>query len=105
MSVWIYEGHLGGLYTSDYPISQEDLYCEQCGDSDWEIGCFDTFADFLEYYGGNIAVDEGDSGFDLDFVISSVMYSFEDNLTREEAADIVRAARKEMEEDNNVQSD
>lgn len=97
MSVWVYEGHLGGLYTSDYPIDQEDLCCEQCGDSDWEIGCFETFADFLKYYADNICVDDGDGGFDLDFVISSVGYAFDDTLTREEAADIVRTARKEME--------
>jgi len=99
MSVWVYEGHLGGLYTSDYPEDPEDLYCEQCGDSDWEIGYFETFADFLKYYADNIHVDEGDGGFDLDFVISSVMYSFDDELTREEAANIVRAARKEMEDE------
>lgn len=99
MSVWVYEGHLGGLYTSDYQEDPKSLYCEQCGDSDWEIGCFETFADFLEYYADHICVDEGDGGFDLDFVMSSVMYSFDDSLTREEAADIVRAAKKEMEED------
>ena len=97
MSVWVYEGHLGGLYTSDYPVPDEELYCETCGDSDWEIGVFGTFAEFLKYYADNIHVDEGDGGFDLDFVISSVMYSFDDILTREEAANIVREARKETE--------
>jgi len=35
----IYENHLdGGLYTSDTELSWEQLYCEQCGDSDWPIG-------------------------------------------------------------------
>ena len=36
--MYIYEGHMGNLYTVDYPLEYEDLYCEQCGDSDWLIG-------------------------------------------------------------------
>lgn len=36
--MYIYEGHMGSLYTSDYPLEYEDLYCEQCGDSDWLVG-------------------------------------------------------------------
>lgn len=31
---YVYESHLGGLYTSDYELDYDDLYCEQCGDSD-----------------------------------------------------------------------
>ena len=37
-----YEGHLGGLYTSDDVLDYEDLYCEECGDSDWLIGYAET---------------------------------------------------------------
>ena len=37
----IYESHLGGIYTTDEPQDWDDLYCEQCGDSDWEIGYVD----------------------------------------------------------------
>lgn len=41
--MYIYENHLGGgLYTSDYELDYEDLYCEQCGDSDGYIGEADT---------------------------------------------------------------
>ena len=36
--MYIYEGHMGGLYTSDEPLDYEDLYCEECGDSDQLIG-------------------------------------------------------------------
>lgn len=35
MSLYIYESHCGGLYTSDQPMSNEELYCEECGDSDY----------------------------------------------------------------------
>ena len=44
----IYEGHLGGLYTSDYVLDYEDLYCETCGDSDTYIGYADTREDAWE---------------------------------------------------------
>lgn len=41
--MYIYENHLdGGLYTSDYELDYEDLYCEQCGDSDSYIGEAET---------------------------------------------------------------
>ena len=53
MSVYVYESHLGGLYTSDDYISYDELYCEQCGDSDYEIGSFDTFEEFLRCYADN----------------------------------------------------
>lgn len=40
--MYIYENHLSGnLYTSEYPLDYEYLYCEQCGDSDWEFGRYD----------------------------------------------------------------
>lgn len=43
--MYIYEGHLGGLYTSDTYLDYEDLYCEQCGDADWCIGYAATRAE------------------------------------------------------------
>lgn len=98
MSVYVYDSHLGGLYTLDDYISSDELYCEQCGDSDYEIGQFDTFEEFLRYYADNICVDPWDGGYDIDLVISDVGYAFDDNLTKEEAANIVRAAKKEMED-------
>lgn len=99
MSVYVYESHLGGLYTSDDYIPFDELYCEQCGDSDYEIGEFDTFEDFLKSYADNIYVDDGDGGYYLDVVMSDVGCAFDDNLTREEAASIVKAERKELEDE------
>lgn len=99
MSVYVYESHLGGLYTSDDYIPYDELYCEQCGDSDYEIGQFDTFEEFLKYFADSIYVNLGDGGYSLDLVISDVGYAFDDNLTKEEAANIVRMAKKEMEDE------
>lgn len=36
--MWIYQSHMGGLYVEDEHLGFKDLYCEECGDSDWEIG-------------------------------------------------------------------
>lgn len=40
--MYIYEGHMGSLYTSDYLLDYQDLYCETCGDCDFLIGFADT---------------------------------------------------------------
>lgn len=33
--MYLYESHLGGLYTMEDIRSYDELYCETCGDSDW----------------------------------------------------------------------
>ena len=43
--MYIYEGHMGSLYTDDSILDDENLYCEQCGDSDWLIGYAATRAE------------------------------------------------------------
>ena len=47
--MYIYESHMGGLYSSFESLDWDDLYCEQCGDSDWEIGNFETAEEAWEY--------------------------------------------------------
>ena len=46
--MYIYEDHLGGLYTSVHELSYEETYCEQCRDSDWLIGYAANRADAWE---------------------------------------------------------
>lgn len=36
--MYIYEGHMGGLYVSNEPLDYEQIYCETCGDRDLLIG-------------------------------------------------------------------
>ena len=48
--MYIYEGHMGSLYTSDEPLDYESLYCEECGDSDWLIGYANTREDTWNLY-------------------------------------------------------
>lgn len=51
--MYLYEGHLGGLYTTCEILDFEELYCESCGDSDWLLGEFETeqeLRELLLYY-------------------------------------------------------
>lgn len=40
--MYIYASHMGGLFASSNELSYEQLYCEECGDSDSLIGEADS---------------------------------------------------------------
>lgn len=46
--MYIYENHMGGLYTSEEELDYDVLYCEQCGDSDSLIGTADSIDEAWE---------------------------------------------------------
>lgn len=89
--MYIYEGHLGRLFVSDYPLSFEECYCEQCGDYDWEIGSFNNPQEFLRYYADSVAID-GNGGYALEDVFEWVLDYFDEEIDEEEAIKIVRDA-------------
>ena len=94
--MYIYEHHMGHLYTSDYPLDYGDLYCEECGDSDWLIGeantreeawellkdDVDTFdetichvcslADDLDYCNDECENYQNGGGWDYDYVLKFI---------------------------------
>ncbi len=37
MIKYLYENHLGGYYLSDEELDYDDLYCEQCHDTDFLV--------------------------------------------------------------------
>ena len=65
--MYIYEGHMGSLYTSNHELSYKDLYCEQCCDSDWYIGYATTRAEAWELLKDKTDID-GSGGWDYDYV-------------------------------------
>ena len=65
--MYIYQGHLGGLYTSDEYLDYDDLFCEQCGDSDLLIGYATTRAEAWELLRDDTNIN-GSGGWDYDFV-------------------------------------
>lgn len=65
--MYIYEDHMGGLYTSDRELNYEEIHCEQCGDTDWLIGYAATKEDAwrLLKYNTNVG---GCGGWDYDYI-------------------------------------
>lgn len=73
---YLYEGHLGSLYTDDDLCDFDDLYCEQCGDSDSLIGEFETVADFWNLIKDNCDIN-GSGGWSLQYVYPLIVSEFD----------------------------
>lgn len=97
--MWIYQGHLGDLYASDYSISSDDLYCDTCGGVDWELGNFDDAESLIISMADEIAVD-GSGGWCLDYITEFVNETFSTDLAQCDVADLVRQNRTPEEEDD-----
>ena len=65
--MYIYQGHLGSLYTSDECLDYDDLYCEQCGDSDWLIGYAATKEEAWDLLTDYTDID-GSGGYSYDYI-------------------------------------
>ena len=96
--MFVYENHLGGLYCTDYEQDWDDLYCEQCGDSDDYIGCFDSAKDVLAYMADDIDVDNS-GGWILEMLLEDLK-SFDDVPSLAEAEDIVRKNKSQEDEED-----
>ena len=75
--MYIYQGHLGSLYTSDEYLDYDDLYCEQCGDSDWLIGCATTRAEAWELLKDGVNIN-GSGGWDYNYVCDFINANWEE---------------------------
>jgi len=78
--MYYYESHLGGIYTAEEALDYEDLYCEECGDSDTVLGYFESFREFLINYADNfymywdlkVVIDDIEPEFDYNEALSIV---------------------------------
>lgn len=77
IKIYIYEGHMGNLYTSDEPLDYDELYCEQCGDSDWLLGYAETKEEAWELLKDETNIN-GSGGWDYDYVLNFINENFED---------------------------
>lgn len=96
--MYIYESHLGGLYTSEYLYDYDELYCEECGDCDREMGNFESAVDVLAYMADDIDANDGHGGWCIDMLLEDLAV-FDDVPTLEEAIKIVKENRSKDEED------
>lgn len=72
---YLYEGHMGGLYTSDYYINPDELYCEQCGGSDWLLGEYETLNEFWDLIESKCDINGG-GGWCLQYVYPIMISEF-----------------------------
>ena len=73
--MYLYESHMGGLYTSENELDYEYLYCEQCGDSDWLIGEFDTIEEYWNLIKDDCSTN-GSGGWNLQYIYSEMCSEF-----------------------------
>ena len=74
--MYIYENRLGGLYTADELIDDEQLYCEECGDSDMLVGYAETREAAWELLKDDCDID-GSGGWDLEYIQHFLDENFE----------------------------
>ena len=75
--MYIYESHLGNLYTSIYELDYDELYCEQCGDSDWLIGCATTKEEAWDLL-MNYTDINGSGGYSYDYIQTFINTNWEE---------------------------
>lgn len=96
--MYLYESHQGdGIFASDERLTWDDVYCEICGDIDWELGNFDNVEDALEYMSDQIAVRPGDGGYKLDAILENLNAIFGENVAKDDARDIILKDRAKWE--------
>lgn len=73
---YLYESHLGKLYISDYYINDDELYCEECGDSDWLLGQFDSIEEFWNLIEDKCDIN-GSGGYSLQYIYPKLVNEFD----------------------------
>lgn len=73
---YLYEDHMGGIYFTERPLNSNELYCKQCGDSDWPIGSFETIKDFWSLIKDNCDID-GCGGWSLQYIYPFIVNAFD----------------------------
>lgn len=72
---YLYDSHIGGLYTSDKELSFETRYCKICGDFDCLIGSFETIQDFWNLIKDKCDIN-GSGGYSLQYAYLLLVSEF-----------------------------
>lgn len=75
--MYIYESHMGDLFTSGLELSWEECYCETCGDSDKYIGYADTRKAAWDLLKDDTNIN-GSGGWDYDYVQEFINASWDE---------------------------
>lgn len=74
--MYIYESHMGGLYVSDEYLDYDVLYCDSCGDSDFNIGYAETKEEAYNILKSNYFEEEYGWAYDEEH-IQEILSNFE----------------------------
>ena len=93
--MYIYEGHMGGLYASEYSIPFDRLYCETCGDSDRELGYVSSVEELIALLADDVAWPESRGGWDFDYFMVFLDDTFPDSaVTKPMVRKLIKKARR-----------
>src|SRR5574344_2666660 len=73
--MYLYESHMGGLYSTQEEQEFEDLYCEQCGDSDDFKGEYETLEEYWNLIKDDCSIN-GSGGWSLRYIYSEMCKEF-----------------------------
>ena len=73
---YLYESHVGGIYTNDKRLDSDALYCEMCGEYDDYLGSFTTFRDFWDLIKDKCDT-KGEGGDSLQYVYPIIVSEFD----------------------------
>ena len=73
---YIYESHLGGLFTEDNLLTYEEEYCETCGDSDQLLGYANTKEEAWKFFKLETDIDDY-GGYDYEDIKKFIEANFE----------------------------
>ena len=73
--MYLYESHMGGLYSTQEEQEFEDLNCEQCGDSDWFIGEYETLKEYWNLIKEDCSIN-GSGGWSLQSIYVDICKEF-----------------------------
>lgn len=73
---YLYDSHMGGIYTSDELYDYDSIYCETCGDYDEVLGGFTTIQDFWDLIKGRCSIN-GSGGYSLQYIYPIIVEEFD----------------------------
>ena len=73
--MYLYEHHLGGIYTQEVSLPFRQLYCEACGDSDTCLGVYNNLEEFWNLLKDRCSID-GSGGWSLQYIYPIIVSEF-----------------------------
>ena len=71
-----YSSHMGGIYPMSYEQDYDDLYCEECGDSDFYLGEADSFEEAWDLVKDDCDY-KGSGGVSLQYILSTLCRAYD----------------------------